>query len=439
MLNLLPGISSDCRGLQRRNFLQVGTLGGLGLGLPQWLRAKESRSSNDREMSCILVWTLGGTSHHDTFDPKPEAPQAIRGEFNTIPTAVPGVHFSELLPRLSKELNRYAVMRSLNPLTGAHGAADYVMLSGRRFSPVTIPPCYGSVISQQQGFKTLFPPFVQLGNAVNKFVGGGTAGFLGTAHNAFEIHTDPNNPAFTARDISLPTMIDRDRLARRSTMVQKIDALQRKVDSEPEAYATIDKHVQSALKLISAPETKRAFDLNSEDPKLRDRYGRHPFGQRLLLSRRLIEAGVRFVTVSDNGWDTHADNFNALKTKLMPPVDEGFPQLLIDLEERGMLDTTLVVWLTDFGRTPQINAASGRDHWATSGFAVMAGAGIPGGSVIGKTDAEGGRAIQDEYLPEDIAATIYTKLGVPLDLMLPSQDGRLLRLNDGRVIREWMS
>ncbi len=438
MSNLISGMSRQGCGLSRRSFLQLGTLSGIGLGLPQLLAAQERAAASTKDVSCILIWTLGGTSHHDTFDPKPDAPQAVRGEFNTIPTTVPGVHFSELLPQLSRELGRYALLRSLNPLTGAHGAADYVMLSGHRFSPVTIYPCFGSVISHHQGFKTLFPPFVQLGNAVNKIVGGGTAGFLGTMHNSFEIHADPNTPTFTARDISLPAAIDRDRLARRESMVKRIDALQRKFESEPSEYATLDKHSQAALKLISAPETKKAFDLNSEDPRLRDRYGRHPFGQRLLLARRLIEAGVRFVTVSDNGWDTHANNFADLKKKLVPPVDEGLPQLLIDLEERGMLDSTLVVWLTDFGRTPQINAASGRDHWATAGFAIMAGAGIPGGAVLGKTDPQGGQAIQDEYFPEDVAAMIYHKLGVPLDLTLPTMDGRSIRLNEGKLIRQWI-
>lgn len=439
MLNLLPGRSSDCSGVRRRDFLKLGALGGLGLSLPQLLAAKEKASSgNGKDVSCILIWTLGGTSHHDTFDPKPEAAESVRGEFSTIPTAVPGVHFSELLPRLARELNRYALLRSLNPVTGAHGAADFVMLSGHRFSPTTIYPCFGSVISQHKGFKSLFPPFVQLGNAVNKVNGGGTAGFLGTVHNPFEIHADPAPAEFSARDISLPAAIDRARLTRRAKMVRTIDNLQRTLDSEPAAYAALDKHVQSALNLIASPEAKRAFDLNSEDPRLRDRYGRHAFGQRLLLSRRLIEAGVRFVTVSDDGWDTHADNFKSLKNKLMPPVDQALPELLIDLHERGLLDTTLVVWMTDFGRTPQINAASGRDHWATSGFAVMAGAGIPGGAVLGKTDAEGGRPIQNEYFPEDTAATIYTKLGVPLDLMTPTLDGRAIRLNEGRPIREWL-
>lgn len=438
MLNLLPGRSRDCGGLHRRHFLKLGALGGLGLSLPDLLAAKEARGGLAKDVSCILIWTLGGTSHHDTFDPKPDAPEAVRGEFGTISTVVPGVRFSELLPRLAGELNRYAVLRSLNPVTGAHGAADFVMQSGHRFSPVTIYPCFGSVISHHKGFKTRFPPFVQLSNAVNKGFGGGTAGFLGMVHNAFEIHSDPNSADFSARDISLPAAIDRPRMQRREEMLRTIDSLQRTLDAEPAAYTALDKHYQAALNLIASPEAKKAFDLNSEEPRLRDRYGRQPFGQRLLLARRLIEAGVRFVTVSDDGWDTHANNFKSLKNKLMPPVDQALPELLIDLQERGLLDTTLVVWLTDFGRTPQINAASGRDHWATAGFAVMAGAGIPGGAVLGKTDAEGGRPTHNEYFPEDTAATIYTKLGVPLDLMTPTLDGRAIRLNEGRPIREWM-
>lgn len=439
MLNLLPGYSRNCGGVHRRDLLQLGALGGLGLNLPQLLAAQAARGkSTGKDVSCILIWTLGGTSHHDTFDPKPDAPESVRGEFKTISTAVPGIQFSELLPRLARELQRYAVLRSLNPVTGAHAAADYVMQSGHRFSPTTIYPCFGSVISHYKGFKSLFPPFVQLGSAVSKQVGGGTAGFLGTVHNPFEILSDPAQPTFTARDITLPGAIDRQRLQRRADMVRIIDGLQRNLDADPAAYAALDKHVQSALDLIASPQAKRAFDLGSEDPRLRDRYGMNPFGQRMLLARRLIEAGVRFVTVSDDGWDTHADNFKQLKTRLMPPVDQALPELLIDLEQRGMLDTTLVVWLTDFGRTPQINAASGRDHWATAAFAVMAGAGIPGGAVLGKTDPEGGRPIQNEYFPEDTAATIYTKLGVPLDLLTPTLDGREIRLNDGRPIREWM-
>ena len=189
--------------------------------------------------------------------------------------------------------------------------------------------------------------------------------------------------------------------------------------------------------MVTAQETRRAFQLDKEDPRLRESYGRNTFGQNCLLARRLIEAGVRFVTVSDPGWDTHQNNFSALKS-LIPRIDQGLPQLLIDLEQRGLLEKTLVVWLTDFGRTPKINSASGRDHWASAGFAIMAGAGIPGGSVLGATDDEGGQPIRNQYFSEDIVATIYHKLGLPLDLHVQSPDGRPVRLIEGHPIREWI-
>ena len=190
--------------------------------------------------------------------------------------------------------------------------------------------------------------------------------------------------------------------------------------------------------MITAPETKKAFDIASEDAKLREAYGKNRFGQNCLLARRLIEAGVRFVTVTDGGWDTHQDNFKSLKDSRIPPVDQALPQLLIDLEERGLLDTTLVCWLTDFGRTPSINSASGRDHWATAGFAIMAGAGVPAGQVLGATDGEGGYVTKDEYWSDDIATTIYLKLGIPHELIAQAPDGRPIRLIEGKPIREWM-
>lgn len=438
MLRLLFGPSRTCAGIDRREFLRVGALTGLGLSLPQWLAAREASGRPARDVSCILIWTLGGTSHHDTFDPKPDAPDAVRGEFSTIPTTVPGVCFSEVCPRLAGTLNRYAVLRSLNPRNGAHGSADFVMMSGHRFSTTTIHPCFGSVVSQVQGFRTRMPPFVQLGNAVNKVFGGGTAGFLGTVHNPFEILADPSAANFSAGDLVPPSAVSVERQRRRQNVFQTIDGLQRSLDTDPAAYAAFDTHYQSALNLIAAPETRRCFELNREPVSLREQYGRNRFGQSLLLARRLVEAGVRFITVSNDGWDTHADNFRQLRNRLMPPVDQGLPALLADLQQRGMLDSTLVVWLTDFGRTPQINPASGRDHWATAGCVLMAGAGVPGGSVLGRTDREGGRPTDCEYYPEDVAATIYAKLGIPLDHMHRTADGRPIRMNEGRVMREWM-
>jgi hypothetical protein len=441
MLNLLPGVVRDCQGMRRRDFLKVGVLSGLGLALPELLARKKAiagQRTPTKDVNCILIWTQGGTSHHDTFDPKPDAPQSVRGEFGVISTAVPGVKFTEILPRMARELNRYAVLRSLNPRNGSHGVADYEMMSGRQFNAGLVNPSYGAVVSHQKGFKTHLPPWVQLGDSVEHSFGGGTAGYLGLEHNPFEMLADPSVDNFSVRDITPPAGIDRNRLHRRRGMLGRIDALQRKADLQPAAFASLDQHYQAAFNLITAPETKRAFEINREDPRLRDRYGRNRFGHSCLLARRLIEAGVRFVTLTSGGWDTHAGNFPSLKNHLIPPVDRALPELFRDLQERGLLATTLVVWLTDFGRTPKINSAAGRDHWATAAFAVMAGAGVPGGAVLGRTDDEGGVPTHNEYFTEDVAATIYSKLGIPLDLITTTADGRPVRLNEGRPIREWM-
>lgn len=441
MLNLLPGSSRTCEGLNRRSFLQMGTLAGLGLSLPwalkqQQLLANEGKPAPD--VNCILIWTQGGTSHHDTVDPKPDAPVSVRGDFGFIDTAVPGIQFTDIIPKMARELNRFAVLRSWNPQNGSHGTADQWVMSGRPFTPAFTYPCYGSVISHQKGFKTAMPPFVQLGSSIDHRFGGGTAGILGLEHNPFELVADPSAVPFTVRDITPPQGVSLGRVERRKSMLSKVDALQRHTELQPEAFAALDEHYQAALNMITSPETKRAFDVDAEDPRLRDRYGRNRFGQSCLLARRLIQAGVRFVTVTDGGWDTHQNNFTALKNSLMPRIDQGLPELLIDLEQQGMLDSTLVVWATDFGRTPKINSASGRDHWASAGFAVMAGAGVPGGAVLGQTDDEGGRPTRDEYLSQDIGATIYAKLGLPHDLIVHAPDGRPILLNEGRTIREWM-
>ncbi len=440
MLNLLTGFARNCEGVSRRSFLQVGTLAGLGVSLPMAFASKraaaaESRASSD--VNCILIWAQGGTSHHDTFDPKPNAPQSVRGEYGVIDTAIPGVKFTEIVPNMAKELNRFAVLRGWNPENGSHGTADQWVMSGRRFNPAVPYPTYGSVVSHYHGFKTAMPPFMQLGSSVDHRFGGGTAGVLGLEHNPFEMLADPSAAVFNVRDITPPQGVTMDRVSRRKNMLAKIDALQRQSDLQPGAYDALDEHYKAALNMITAPETRQAFEIEKEDPRLRDRYGRNKFGQSLLLARRLVQSGVRFVTVTDGGWDTHANNFSSLKDRLVPRLDQGIPALLADLEERGMLDNTLVMWLTDFGRTPKINSASGRDHWASAGFAIFAGAGVPGGSVLGETDDEGGRPIRNEYHSHNIAATVYHKLGLPLDLVVQAPDGRPVRLIEGEPIREW--
>ena len=439
MLSFMPKWSRNCEEIRRRDFLQIGALTGLGLSLPGLLAARSAQAARGRtvrDANCILIWTRGGTSHHDTFDPKPDAPADIRGDFSPIPTAVPGIRFAEILPRMAKELKRFSVLRGWNPKNAGHGFAEHWMMSGHAPNPAVIYPCYGSVLSYYKGFKTRMPPFVQLGEEVDHSANGGTAGYLGLQHNPFELLSNPNSNPFKVRDITMPSGVDAGRMERRRTMLTRLDALQRRAEIQPAAFTSLDKHYQTALNMITAPETKRAFEIDAESRALRDQYGRNRFGQSCLLARRLIEAGVRFVTITDGAWDTHTDNFNNMR-RLVPPLDQAIPQLLIDLEQRGLLESTLVVWLTDFGRTPKINAAAGRDHWASAGFAVMAGAGIPGGTILGRTDDEGARVTDGEYFSQDIAATVYTKLGVPLDLITTTADGRPIRLNEGRPIREW--
>jgi len=440
MLDLLSAQTRTCEGINRRSLLKIGGLGAFGLTLPLLLkhRALASNSQSSRDVSCIFIWTHGGTSHHDTLDPKPQAAVSVKGPFGVIDTAVPGVQFSELCPGLAKAADKFALLRSWNPENGSHGLADQWCMSGHRFNPALHYPCMGSVVSQQMGFKSALPPFIQLGTSIDRRFGGGTSGILGLEHSPFEIETDPNSKSFNVRDISLPQGVAMARIDRRKQMLTAIDALQRKADLQPEAFNALDEHYKAALNMITAPETRQAFEIDSEDPRLRDRYGRSAFGQRCLLARRLIQAGVRFVTIADPGWDSHQNCFNSLQKTRMPPIDEGLPGLLADLEQQGMLDSTLVVWMTDFGRTPKINSSSGRDHWASAGFVVMAGAGIPGGAVLGATDDQGERPTRNEYKTEDVAATIFTKIGLPIDLVVESPDGRPIRLNEGHPIREWI-
>lgn len=437
MLSFSLGRSADCQSPSRRSFLQVGALAGLGVSLPLAL-SQRATAAPAKATNCILIWTQGGTSHHDTFDPKPNAPVSVRGEFGVIDTAVPGVQFTDIVPTFAKELKRFGLLRGWNPKNGSHGTADQYVMSGRNFNQAIHYPTYGAVASYFHGFKSALPPFVQLGSSIDRRFGGGLAGVLGMSHNPFEIGADPNADKFSVRDITPPAGITSERLERRRKMISEVDALQRTADLQPEAFNALDKHYQAAFNIITAPETKKVFELGEERPELREAYGRNRFGQSCMLARRLIESGVRFVTVTDGGWDTHANNFKSLKDSRIPPVDKALPQLLIDLENRGLLASTLVVWLTDFGRTPKINSASGRDHWSNTGFAIMAGAGVPGGSIVGATDDDGGLVAKDEYTSEDIACTVYAKLGIPTELIATSVDGRPVRLIEGKTIQEWM-
>jgi Protein of unknown function (DUF1501) len=439
MFDLVNGSNKDCSGVSRRQFLRVGGLSALGLSLPGFLQLREAaaKQAPDRKtVNCILLWMQGGPSHHETFDPKPDAPAEVRGEFNTIPTTLPGVRIAEHLPLLAKQTDKYSIIRGHDPRNGSHGTADCLMMSGHKFNASLAFPCYGSVVAKERGYRNGMLPFVQLGRNIDRRFNGGIAGFLGDEYNAFEVQEDPNAPAFKVRDLGIADA-DRARLQRRQGMLHALDQQEKSVEETAPVVRARDTFYEKAHALITSPAAKKAFAIEEEPAKLRERYGRHPLGQSCLLARRLIEGGVHFVTVTDGGWDTHQNNFKSLKERKLPPLDQAYSALLQDLHDRGLLSSTLVVWFGDFGRTPKINPSAGRDHWATAGCACMGGGGVKMGQVVGATNALGEFVIDSPATPQDLAATIYHTLGIPLHTWYRSQDGRPIELvPEGKPIRQ---
>jgi uncharacterized protein (DUF1501 family) len=436
--------SSDCTGTSRRDFLRVGGLSALGLTLANYFRLQNIASAADntpapaprRNMNCILLWMQGGPSHIDTFDPKPDASVEIRGEFNTIPTRQTGVRIVEHFPLLAQQFDKLSLIRGHDPQNGSHGVADHIMMSGHRFNPAMAFPCFGSVVAKERGYKDGMLPFVQLGRNIDRRFNGGVGGFLGDQFNPFEVHDDPSSPAFRVRDLSIANEADRSRLQRRHSMLQEVDHYQREMEANQTVQAR-DAFYERAHTLITSPAAKKAFDLTQESDRVRDQYGRNSLGQSCLLARRLIESGVHFVTVTDGGWDTHVNNFRSLKDRLLPRLDRGYAALLADLHTRGLLDNTLVVWFGDFGRTPKVNPSAGRDHWSTAGVATMGGGGIRMGQVVGATNAQGEVVVDSPVRAQDLAATIYHALGIPLNTWYRAQDGRPIELvPTGRPIRQ---
>jgi hypothetical protein len=439
MLDLVTGRSADCTGMSRRTFLRVGGLSAFGLSLPGFLRlqARAGEAATKSKPSCILLWLEGGPSHIDMFDPKPDAPVEVRGEFGTIPTTLPGIRFTEHLPKLAKATDKFSVVRGHDPRNGSHGVADALMMSGHKFNASLPFPCFGSVVAKERGYHNGMLPFVQLGKNIDHRFNGGIAGFLGDQYNPFEVNEDPNAAVFRVRDLSVADQAQRDRLRRRYAMLSEIDKYQHGVESHDQAVQARDVFYEKAHDLITSPAAKKAFDISQEPTRVRDHYGRTQFGQSCLLARRLIEAGVQFVTVTNGGWDTHQNNFTSLKNRLLPAMDAGYAALLNDLSDRGMLDDTLVVWMGDFGRTPKINPSAGRDHWASAGTVCFGGGGVKRGQIVGATSALGEFVTDCPVTPQDVAATIYTALGVPLRTWYRTQDGRPVELvPEGKPVKQ---
>ena len=438
MIDFSFGKNTDCERTNRRDFIRVGSLGLAGLTLPKLLEAQAAKKKDPAEQrSVIFLWMQGGPSHIDTFDPKPNAPTDIRGEFSTIPTTIPGVQFSEHLPMMAKNLDKFSVIRSGYSYNGSHGVADAYMLTGWRFNPTVVHPTYGAVMSRELGYRNGMPPYVQLGNSIDQRFGGGLPGYAGSEHNPFIIEEDPSKPTFSIDGVSLPGGMTSTRFQRRERMLVKLDKWQKKVETTGNDSGAMNSFYEKAFSMITSPGAKKAFDISQEPQSLRERYGMTKFGQSCLLARRLVDSGVRFVNVTMGGWDTHADNFKSLKTRLLPTIDQGWSALLEDLKLRGMLENTMVIWAGDFGRTPKINSAAGRDHWAGSTVFGIGGGGFKTGMVVGQSDANAEQPKANPIQIEDIAATLYTLLGIPLDKHYVAPDGRPFRINlNGKVISE---
>jgi uncharacterized protein (DUF1501 family) len=421
--------NSRCDGIARRDFLHLGLLSAFGLSVSDALRLQAATVS-PRARSCILIWLDGGPSHLDTFDPKPEAPSEVRSQFRGVGTSVAGLQICEHLPLTAKVMHEVALIRSLTHELGNHDTGTRFMLTGHRPTPSLEYPSLGSLVANESGFATAVPPYVAIpGDAVGGNSGGARAGYLPGAFSAFNVGPDPAR----VRDLNLPDGVTFARSERRREMLAKMDAFSRQVEDSASTQSR-DAFYEQAYRLLASPEAKGAFDLSQEKSTIRERYGPGKLGTGCLLARRLVEAGSRFVTVVDTGWDTHTNIFRELPDSRfpgsgkLPGLDRAYSALITDLRERGLLDSTLVVMMGEFGRTPKLNAAAGRDHWPRAGFVNLAGGGVRGGQVIGATDAHGEAPIDRPISPPDLAFTLLQLLGIDPARELRTPSGRPIKI-----------
>jgi hypothetical protein len=453
-----------CDGVSRRDLFRIGGLTALGLTLADWfrLRALAAPAAQAKARSCILIWLDGGPSHLETFDLKPEAPQEVRGPFSPIATRVPGIDLCEFMPRTAQAMDKIAVIRSVTSPLGEHNFGAHYLLTGYKPTPVLQYPSFGAVVAhvrnsnseirnskQIQSMKfqisnsgadpqgagspaneLALPPYI----AVPDYNAQAGQGYLPASCRPFAVGGDPAKPDFQVRDLSLYPEVTPQRLARRRDFLAAFDRFHRDVESA----APADPQFEQAYRLIASPETKAAFDLAREPAEVRARYGPRTIGQSCLLARRLVEAGVPFVTVTDLGWDTHDRLYNRLKEGYtggtvgkIPSLDQAYAALLEDLAERGLLDETLVLLMGEFGRTPKLNAAGGRDHWPRAFSVALAGGGVRGGRAIGQSDSRGESPAERPVTPSDLARSVYTLLGIDPDQEFVTADGRPVRVNQG--------
>lgn len=435
-------MTRNCEGTSRRDCLRLGLSGLLAGGLAGALQATALGNEKRAAKACILIWMDGGPSHYETFDPKPDAPAEYRGSFDAIPTKISGVHFSQHMQRLASIADRFATIRSIRHDQGNHGAGNHYMMTG---APPRIPvgcgafvsfhPSLGSVVARECGAPPGLPAYFSMPAMTRS----GGPNFLGGQYAPFVVSDDPNSQHFRIRDVALPAGLDGTRFLGRKDLRQVVDRMKRiQDDVAADPVRDVDKFYDQSYKLVLSNDAQKAFDIGLEPEKVRAKYGRNSFGQRALLARRLVEAGVPFITLDDGGWDHHTKLFESYNSR-MPNWDNTVAALIEDLDERGMLDTTMVIALGEFGRTPQINKDAGRDHWANAMSVLFAGGGTPGGQVIGATDSKGFAAIERVLAPENFVSTIYEKLGINPDKMYYTHEGRPVHLvSDPAPIQELM-
>ena len=434
----------------RRPVLQAGAAAALGLFWNGWLRA-EAVHPAAKAKSVILIFNSGAPSHIDLWDPKPSAPENVRGPFQPIATTVPGLRVTRLLPTLARQAHRYAVVRTVHHSHTQHNSGMHWSIVGRPYridNTLINPsradlPSFGTLVgwlAQRDGYAGAVPPYVITPfppcDSTVYVTPGQYGGCLGARYDPFVLNADPNaadfQPAFGGKATPPP-----DQLADRRRLLKDLDSSPM---TDPGLFREVEVNKQKALSLVGSAQVRKAFDLSLEPPATRDRYGRHSWGQSHLLARRLIEAGCKFVTTVNGPsivWDTHKDNFKQMESRLVPPMERAFAALLDDLHDRGLLDSTLVIWLGDFGRTPTINKDAGRDHWPQCYSAVLAGGSIRGGQVVGSSDSIGALPKDHPVTPADLHATVFTALGYdPQAITYRSPEGRPFPLSDGNCVRQ---
>jgi len=432
---------SCCPGnsISRRGLLQVGVLGGLGLSLSSFFRIQKAQgaqkdfvSKEGTAKSVIYIFLPGGMAHQETFDPKPFAPLEYRGPLGSIDTNVAGVRVNELLKQTATVADKITICRSMTHGEAAHERGTHNMFTGYRPSPALQFPSFGSVVSHEFGPRADLPPYVCIPSMPAPYAG---TGYLSSSYGPFSLGDDPVREGFQVRDLQLPGGVDEPRFAQRRRLLDVVNDHFKQTEKS-DALDAVDTFYQRAYSLISSQKAREAFDISKEPAELRDTYGRNEAGARMLLARRLVEAGVRFVTLTYGGWDMHDNIAGGIQGQL-PAFDQAFAALIRDLDQRGLLDSTLVCVTSEFGRTPKINGTGGRDHWPKVFSIVMAGGGVKRGTVYGSSDGTASEPQDNPLTVEDWATTVYQCLGIVADKELMAPGGRPIEIvNGGKVIRE---